>query len=164
MVLVDYFRAADDDEARRVSLLPGGPLGRDGMSQGIDGLALKNMDSRVVMGKLFALVLDVEWSAKLIESAHVWPTSPQPRAGDEVHEGSPWAEGPWVEDLGRVFRDAFAGVDDCRLAQICERWWPIEELPGMGDLAWAVEIAKSFVALARRARDAGQSVYCWSCL
>ena len=162
--MVDYFRAPDHDEARKIALLPGGPLGRDGVSRGVDGLALKNMDSTVVMGKLFALVLDVEWSSRLIESAYVWPTSPQPRGGEDFHEDSPWATGPWVEDLGTAFRDSFAGIDDRRLPQICERWWPIEELPGMGDIAWAVEIAERFVALARRARDADQSVYCWSCL
>lgn len=91
-------------------------------------------------------------------------TSPRPRLGGEFDEDSPWATGPWVEDLGAAFRDSFADVDDRRLPQICERWWPIEELPGAGDVAWAVEIAESFVALARRVGDAGQSVYCWLCL
>lgn len=161
MPLYDYYRAANRDDARALALLPGGPF--SGREAGADVLALKNLDPCVVMGQLLAFILDVKWSPRLYESQYIVPTCPQPQ-GPDIPEDSPWFEGPWVEDLGVFFRDAFADVDDARLPEICERWLAIEELRGSYPAESAREAAEEFVALARRAREADQSLYCWMCL
>lgn len=161
MPIYDYYRAANRDEAINLALLPGGPFrGRDA---GADVLELKNFDPIVVMGQLLAFVLDVEWSPRLYKSEYIVPTAPQPE-GPDIPEDSPWFEGPWAADLGVFFRDAFADVDDARLPEISERWRAIEELGGSYPAEWAREAVEAFVALARRARDAHQSLYCWICL
>jgi hypothetical protein len=164
-VLFDYFRASSPDEARNLALLPGGPLGSGPrLSTGADGVSAKGMDPVVVMGRLLALILDVEWSTRLVRPVDVWPPGPRPQRGDHIPDDSPWATGPWVSDLGREFRDGFADVDDFNLPWISDKWWPIEELPGVGDAMWALNTAEEFVALARRAQDSYQSIYCWACL
>ncbi|WP_225847762.1 hypothetical protein [Streptomyces sp. HPF1205] len=161
MPIYDYYRAANRDDAHALAVLPGGPIG--GQDAGADVLALKNLDPRVVMGRLLAIILDVEWSPRLYESQYIVPAGPQPQ-GPDIPEDSPWLEGPWAEDLGVFFRDAFADVDDARLPEICERWLTIEEFRDGYSAEWAREVAEEFVALARRARDADQSLYCWMCL
>lgn len=159
--IYDYYRAANRDDARALALLPSGPIG--GQDAGADVLALKNLDPRVVMGQLLALILDVKWSLRLYDPEYIIPTGPQPQ-GPDIPEDSPWFEGPWAEDLGVFFRDAFADVDDARLPEICERWLAIEEFGDGYRAEWAREAAEEFVALARRAREADQSLYCWMCL
>ena len=164
MPLYDYFRAAGHDEARTTALRPGGPLGRNDLADGVDGLAVKNLDPVAAMGRLLALVLDVDWSTGLHDSATIWPTDPQPRDWGDVSEESPWVTGPWVVGLGRKFRDSLASVDDRRLPEISHQWQSVAELRGMNASTWALETVESFVGLSRRARDAEHSLFCWCCL
>jgi hypothetical protein len=162
--LYDYFRAADHDQALEIALRPGGPCGRENVAAHVDALALKNLDPMVVMGKLLALVRGVEWSVDLYDLVDVWPTGPQPRAPEDFNEDSPWMTGPWVHDLGTAFRDSLADADDSQLPEVSEKWQSIEELQGWDAPAWSLEVIESVVALARRAREAGESIYCWACL
>lgn len=164
MPLYDYFRAEDLNQALAIALAPGGPCGREGVAAGVDALALKNVDPAVVMGKLLALVRGVEWSVGLYDSVVVWPTGPQPRAAEDYSEDSPWVTGPWVQDLGTAFPDSIAAVDDSRLPEISSTWQSIEELQGWDASAWALGVVGNVVELARRARAAGESIYCWMCL
>jgi hypothetical protein len=162
--LYDYFRAADLDQALAIALAPGGPCGREGVAAGVDALSLKHVDPPVVMGKLLALVRGVEWSIRLYDRVTVWPTGPKPRAAEDFTEDSPWVTGPWVEDLGTAFRDSIAAVDDSRLPEISGTWQSIEELEGCDASTWALEAVGDVVELARRARAANESIYCWMCL
>jgi hypothetical protein len=74
-------------------------------------------------------ILDAEWSPHLYKTEYIVPAGPQPQ-GPDILEDSPWLEGPWAEDLGVFFRDAFANVDDARLPEICEQWLAIRVPPG----------------------------------
>ena len=164
-VLYDYFRAADHGQAREFGRRPGGPVGTaDPAPFTVDGLAVKGLDPCVVMGRLLAGVLDVPWSPRLVVEVPVWPPGPVPQGPRAASDVSLCVTGPCLTELGGAFRDGLAGVDDFQLPWIADHWWRTEELRGAGDPLWALALAERFVALARRAQDANQSLYCWACL
>jgi hypothetical protein len=101
----------------------------------------------VTVGRLIAFVLDVPWSAGLIELDEVWPADDD---GD--------SDGPWVVSLGDRVRDSLAGIDDVRLPQLAVWWSQNEEL---SDPEFARSVLTDLVGLARRAATDGDHLYCW---
>ncbi|MFD0686187.1 hypothetical protein [Actinomadura fibrosa] len=168
-VLFDYFRAPNGETALRLLLDEDGvPASPTTVGAGLDALDAKGIDPHVILGQLVGFVLGVPWSVDLIESGLVWPPEEtKPRTLDEAErlpEDSPWQTGPWLEEFGDRVRDALAGADDAALPSVAEDWTRIEEFDGTMDAAFALEITKEFVGLARRARQAGDRLYCWACL
>ncbi|MFF0411840.1 hypothetical protein ACFYUY_15520 [Kitasatospora sp. NPDC004745] len=156
-VLTDYFRAPDAAAVVR-------ELERtDGGSPEFDGVRAKRIDPTVLLGQLVAAVRQEPWRAGLVTETPVWPTAPLPGPGGPADEDDPWATGPWVTELGDDVRDALAGAGDERLPPAVAVWAVAEEWGG-ADPAELLPVAEELVALAGRARAAGERLYCWICL
>ncbi|MFF4379120.1 hypothetical protein [Kitasatospora sp. NPDC001547] len=172
-VLTDYFRAPDAATVVRAlelgeGVLPpfDGPSGgsSDEASEGaIDGVQAKGVDPDVMLGQLVAAVLGEPWRAGLVSETAVWPTTPQPGPSGPWDGDDPWATGPWVTELGAAARDALAAVPDERVPEAVARWAEAEEWYG-ADPSDLLPLAEELIALARRARAAGERLYCWICL
>jgi hypothetical protein len=150
-VLFDYFRAPDAKTAARAMELPGGPLLPEAA---FDGVEAKRIDPRVVLGQLVAFIRGVPWDVNLVRTVLVWP----PPGTD------PGTAETWLEELNLEVRDALAAVDDARLPVLADQWARIEEFHRRVDTDVALSLIKDLVGLARRARDGGDRLYCWSCL
>jgi hypothetical protein len=151
-VLFDYFRASNDAAVRRhmdendaFSPVPAT----------FDGIELKTIDPGVILGKLVALVADVEWTPGLVDEHLVWPEGGE---HDMDHEG------PWVTVLGNRARDILASIPADRVSELAEQWGTAEEFGGYADPEFLREVIPGFVALAVQARTQGESLYCWICL
>ncbi|MDN3355628.1 hypothetical protein [Actinomadura sp. DC4] len=146
----------------------GVPQGPTTVREDVDAIDAKGIDPDVILGQLLGFILDVPWSVDLVDGVNVWP--PQETAPASVEEferlpeDSPWQTGPWLSELKASVRDALADVDESALPAIAERWTRIEEFSGHMDVVHARELIDDFVALARRARQAGDRLYCWCCL
>jgi hypothetical protein len=152
-VLFDYFRAEDD--AAAVSLmenLDGGPVVAGGDGAAVDAIDLKGIEPTVTLGKLVSFVRGVDWEVNLVDLKLLW-------SGDE-HEG------PWLMSLDGATRDTLASIDDTRVLELSARWGRIDELAWGGPLPadQMLPVIEEIAALARRARDAGENLYCWCCL
>jgi len=145
-VLFDYFRAPDASTAAAVLGRLGGP--RDPNGPVLDALAGKGFEPEVMMRTLQSLLTGVPY--------------------DEL----PWGEllamegedGPWIEQLSEELRDALAEVPAGRLPVVAERWVHTEEFWDGATAAEVLPFLGEVTALARRARQAGERLYCWSCL
>jgi hypothetical protein len=161
-VLTDYFRAADAESVvQAMERTDGGPLVgvRD---PAFDGVEAKGVDPAVVLGKLIAAIKQVPWSVHLCEETTVWPVS-EPPGPEGPEDDDPWADGPWVSELDDAVRDVLAGVRDADVPKLVAEWVRAEEL--YGARADVIEpLAEELIQLARRARDAGERLYCWICL
>lgn len=73
-------------------------------------------------------------------------------------------DGPWIVQLSAELRDALAGVQPSRLPAVAERWVRTEEFWGQATAAEVLLFLGEVTALARRARQAGERLYCWACL
>lgn len=159
-VLVDYFRAPNGEAALRLldegDGVPRGPA----TVAGLDALDAKGIDPHVALDELVGLILCVPWSVDLIQTRLVWP----PEETSRVPEDSPWNTGPWLEELDDRIRDALAEADDHALPSVAEKWVRIEEPGADADTAPALRFIESLVALARRARQANDHLYCWTCV
>jgi hypothetical protein len=170
-VLYDYFRASDPAAAATVMELPAGPLvpGNEGQPP-FDGVDAKGIDPTVILGQLVAIARGVPWSTDTVTTRSVWPppdTAPaNAERATQVPEDSPWATGPWVEELDDRTRDTLADIDDSRLAEVATRWAQIAEFTHYSDIHddSLSPLLANLVGLARRARDAGHRLYCWSSL
>ncbi|MFC0505301.1 hypothetical protein [Micromonospora costi] len=153
-VLYDYFRAKDDAAAVGLMAdLDGGPVvvsGGGGATA--DAIDLKGIEPAVTLGKLVSFVRGVDWDANLVGLKLLW-------SGDEQ-------EGPWLMSLDRVTRDTLASINDAQVLELSARWGRVEELAWDGPLPedQMVPVIKEVAALAERARDAGEDLYCWCCL
>ncbi|MFF2350757.1 hypothetical protein ACFVVL_13325 [Kitasatospora sp. NPDC058115] len=162
-VLTDYFRAADDAAvlAALHDAEGGPPVGGPGAV--FDGVEAKGVDPDVVLGQLIAVVRRVEWAVDLVGGTPVWPTTPPPGREGPADEDDPWATGPWVMRLGRPVRDTLAELPEAGLAEVAARWAAAaEELPG-ADGEGLRPLVQELSGLARRARAAGEDLYCWLC-
>ena len=164
-VLSDYFRAPDAKSAARAMELPGGPLLPE---PAFDGVEAKGIDPYVVLGQLVALIRGVPWHVNLVRGVLVWPPPETEPATKEQYnmlpEGSPWKEGPWLQELEREVRDTLATVEDTRLPALAAQWARIEEFHHTMSAEVALSFIKDLVGLARRAHDAGDRLYCWTSL
>ncbi len=169
-VLFDYFRAPNATDARRVMDLPGGAVGAAAAGEpALDVVDAKGVDPAIIFGQLIALIRSVPWTPDVISTTMVWPPpDTAPSSAEEaaaLSADSPWATGPWLEEIDIETRDTLAALDDDRLQEIATEWAQIEEFayysnPGDG----LRELISELTGLARRARDAGDRLYCWTCL
>ena len=80
---------------------------------------------------------------------------------------SPWRHGPWLQELDNEARNTLASVDDDRIPGLAVMWANIEEFKGharvesVARVESMVTLINELVGLARRARDAGDHIYCW---
>ncbi|MFJ9692855.1 hypothetical protein [Kitasatospora sp. NPDC101183] len=148
-VLTDYFRAPDAAVVVREL------EAREGFRPDFDGVQAKRIDPGVVLGGLVAALNGEPWRVDLVEETLVWPTESADPADQQ--------DGPWVTELGDATRDTLAGADEGRLPAAVEEWSRSEELDG-ADPSDLLPLAEELIALARRAREAGERLYCWICL
>jgi hypothetical protein len=164
-VLTDYFRAPDAQTALRALDPSDGSLAP---YPTFDRVEAKGIDPNVVLGQLVAFTRRVPWEPNIVGDVPVWPpreTRPTNEAEyNALPEDSRWKTGPWLTELGVPARDTLATVDDARLPDLAAQWAQIEEFGGFAETGELLEIMTDLVALARRARDAGEQLYCWTCL
>ncbi|MEU4563173.1 hypothetical protein AB0F72_32750 [Actinoplanes sp. NPDC023936] len=147
--LYDYFRA------------PGAAAIREHMDENeadspvpdtFDGIQLKTIDPSVILSQLIASAMGREWGTDLVDDRLVWPEDGEQ---DLEHEG------PWVTALNDRCRDVLAGITADRVPELAEQWATVEEFGGYGDADYLRDVITDFVALAIRARERGESLYCW---
>lgn len=150
-----YFRAEDDEHAEATHALPGGPLGGD--EPGFDGIETKAVFPDPHVAQLVARVAGVPYERSETTSWGLWPPPDTP---PPVDESSLWLTDPGVERLATRVRDVLAGLDAADVARIAAAWADDVSHP----VDAAAEIITRLAGLARRARDGGQELYCWSSL
>ena len=151
-VMYDYFRAADDDTAKSVGGVTGGP----GVAGHPEVVETKWVDPTVRVARLYYRVLDRDWQLDPRLVTQVLP---------ELPIGPDNFEEPTVERLADGLRDALAEVvEDDRSA--LGQWWATTEEFALDrvDATYVEELCGELLALCRHARDAGEHVYVWSCL
>lgn len=159
-VYFDYFRAADDDAARQTHTLPGGPLHAEpGKPAPFDGVPTKAVFPDPHLEQLLALAAGTAYARGPRTSHGLWPPPDTPPPVDET---SLWVTDPGVERIATRVRDGLAGIDGDRAAELGAQWAP--ELDERCPVEVATTLVSELSALARRARDAGQELYCWSTL
>ena len=155
-VLYDYFRIRDDKAA--VALMEetdGGPVVQHGDEPVVDAVDAKGIDPGVLLGQLVALAAQVEWTPKLVNDELVWPAG----ARDDMEY-----QGPWLTRLGDPARDTLAGVADESMGDLAAAWAQAEEFYSGTEAEELQPVVADLVGLARRAREAGDHLYCWMCL
>ncbi|MEV4411334.1 hypothetical protein [Catellatospora sp. NPDC049609] len=147
-VLFDYFRAVDDAAAvRLMDGLEGGPIAIPDGS--VDVADLRGIDPWVSLGQLVSIARGVEWDTDTVRTDLLWPD------GEDT--------GPWLISLDDAARDTLAALTAERMAQLSAQWARIEER-GLDDADpddLMLPIIEEIAGLARRARDAGDHLYCW---
>ncbi|PPK62742.1 hypothetical protein V5P93_003997 [Actinokineospora auranticolor] len=151
-VLTDYFRAPDAGAvvAFLTSSEAASPVAE------FDGVEAKSIDPHVVLGLLVAVAAGEPYQG--LASRPVWPATPEPTGYPD--DGDPWADGPWVFELDTRVRDVIADVNE--VTAVVTEWARAEEVGGSPS-DWEPVVGE-LVALAGRARSAGQRLYCWTCL
>jgi hypothetical protein len=162
-VLYDYFHAVDGGTAVEWAIGPGGDWqhGRPLDEIGADWIDAKGLDPDLVLGQLVAHadgVLfrdlgdgpDLRWPDQ-----RQWPYSRKALEG----EASPWDTGILLQEIPDRWRDTLAGIAHEAVPAIAARWVGSEEA-NFSDQLHAEDCARVFMALARRAREAGNHVYC----
>ncbi|MFG1941346.1 hypothetical protein [Nonomuraea sp. NPDC048826] len=161
----DYYRAPDratatwrPDRLRApAEPLPGAPV--------FDVVDTKWIDPQVAIGELVALIGKVPYSDELVKTVVLYPPPDgAPTTDVEVEalpRDSPYLVGPQIEELPVRVRDVLAGFDDARLPDVARRW--LTEDPSDNPYERETrELVEGLVALARRAKESGQLLYCWS--
>jgi hypothetical protein len=160
-VFCDYFRASDADYA--MLAIVSGPQNTD-----FNTVEAKGVDPFVMLGKLVAFIRSTPWSPNTVAARTIWPppkTKPTSQgAFDRLSQNSPWRTGPWLEELSVQTRDTLALADDARLPELAEQWAKIEEFGRLVDARDLLPLIRELVDLARKARDNGEQLYCWSML
>jgi hypothetical protein len=148
-VLFDYFRAPDASTAVAVLDRVGGPMaGPDApVLDAVDG---KGYEPAVMMGKLQSLLTGVPYEELPSEELELL-----------AMEGE---DGPWIVQLSEELRDALADAQLGRLPAVAEQWVRTEEFWEQPPAAEVLPFLGEVTALARRARQAGERLYCWICL
>jgi hypothetical protein len=147
-VLYDYFRAPDASTAAAVLERLGGPTTPDPDAPLLDAVAAKGFEPTVMLGTLQSLLTGV-------------PYDELPEGELLVMEGE---DGPWVWQLSEELRDALADAPAGRLPAVAEQWVRTEEFWDQATAAEVLPFLGEVTALARRARQAGERLYCWICL
>lgn len=135
----DYFRAPDAAAALRAAALTAA-----GTSPA-DGIEAKGLDPAVIFGQLVAFARGVEWTPDIPDLDFI------------SSDGTPGT----TMRIDDVSRDALADLDAGRVDGVAAQWAGIEELYGDLGPAELAPLVAEFAALARRARDAGEHLYCW---
>jgi hypothetical protein len=151
-ILCDYFRSASDAAAvELMERLGGGPAAAATDNALVDAVDLKGIEPAVTLARLVALARGVPWQSRLVETPLLWSGSD---------------EGPWLMSLDDAARDTLARIDAGRLPELSARWGQIEELAPREPLPadQMVPVIEEISDLARRAREAGEHLYCWCSL
>ncbi|MFF5078830.1 hypothetical protein ACFY36_17390 [Actinoplanes sp. NPDC000266] len=150
-VLTDYFRAPSVEAVQReLTLSDGGPL-----LSAYDSVEAKWIDTSVVLGKLIAFIRDEPWHPHIVSDRLIWPEGGEQ---DTSHEG------PWATILDDGTRDTLATIAPARVPSLGARWAAIEELQPNTDPLYFAELIRELSALADRARQAGEPLFCWMSL
>jgi hypothetical protein len=149
-VLHDYYRAPDRSTAATTLEIPPVRVLKRADEPVFDAVDGKGIDPIVMLTTLQSLLTGV-------------PYDELPQA-DFVDVAVGGEDGPWITELPAQLRDALADSDDGRLRDTAQQWVRTEEfgLPTSADDV--LPFLREFIALARRARDRGELLYCWSCL
>jgi hypothetical protein len=147
-VLYDYFRAPAASTAAAVLERVGGPMGGPDAPV-LDAVDGKGFDPEVMLRTLQSLLTGVPY--------------------DEL----PWGEmlamsddgdGPWIMQLSEELRDTLADAQASRLPAVAQQWVRTEEFWDQATAAEVLPFLGEVTAMARRARQAGERLYCWSSL
>ncbi|MEV0160299.1 hypothetical protein [Nonomuraea fuscirosea] len=165
----EYYRAADRAAA---VIMPEYPRAVDDPPPGrpvFDAVETKWISPWEALAQLVALVRDVPSADDLVRTVVLYPPPEGAPQTDEewgaLPEDSPYFIGPGIEELPADVRDTLAGVPDERLVELGEWWAEGDEESMFGaEPAQLAELIGELRGLARRARDEGQLLYCWSCL
>lgn len=158
-VYFDYFRAADDETARATHARSGGPLHAEGEGNPpFDGVPTKGIFSSPHLEQLVTLARGVPFDSRP-KSALLWPPPDTPPPVDET---SLWLTDPSVDRLDSRIRDGLADIDPARASELAAGWTP--ELGAGFTVPHVTGVVLDLSALARRARDAGEELYCWAAL
>jgi hypothetical protein len=144
-VLFDYFRAPDASTAAVVLERLGGP--RDPEAPPLDAVAGKGFEPAVMLRKLQSLLTGVRYDEL-----------PEAEVALLAVEGE---DGPWIVQLSEELRDALAGAQPSRLPAVAEQWVRTEEFWEQPPAAEVLPFLGEVTALARRARQADERLYCW---
>jgi hypothetical protein len=155
-VMTDYFRAPSAAAVlEQMAQRDGGPLVIENSdSSAFDGVELKFIDPPVALGRLVAFAMGVAYHSDHVEHRLIWPDGEQ----DPEHMG------PWVIALDDLTRDTLAGVPAQRVPELADQWATIEEFDGLNLTEGFRPAVEQLTALAGRARDSGESLYCWMSL
>ena len=159
-VYFDYFRAADDDIARDTHTLVSGPLtARSGQRPAVDGVSTKGIFPDPHLEQLLAIAQGRPYERGPETSTRLWPPSDTPPPTDET---SIWLTDPGVERLATRLRDGLADIDLTSITPFATSWAAEQygNYPAEDAAAWITDLS----SLARRARDRGEGLYCWSSL
>jgi hypothetical protein len=147
-VLFDYFRAPDVSTAATVLERVGGPTSPDLDAPVLDAVAGKGFEPEVMMVTLQSLLTGVPY--------------------EELPDGELLAtggeDGPWILQLSEELRDALADAQPSRLPAVAEQWVRTEEFWDQATATEVLPFLDEVTALARRARQADERLYCWMCL
>jgi hypothetical protein len=141
MPLMDYFSAATDSQAARVTPGNGGPT-----RLGFDVLDLKGIDPTVMLTVLESILTG--------------------RSEDEVAEDERQShlvvesDDALVVTVTDTLRDALAGSDEQTLREAAREWATMEELEG-SDPEQLADALKLLADLSRRAVGRDHRLYCW---
>jgi hypothetical protein len=147
-VLYDYFRAPDASTAAAVLERVGGPMGGPDAPV-LDAVDGKGIDPEVMMRTLQSVLTGVPYDEL------PW---------GEMLAMSDDANGPWIMQLSEELRDALADAQASRLPAVAEQWVRTEEFWDQATAAEVLPFLGEVTAMARRARQAGERLYCWSSL
>ncbi len=147
-VLFDYFRAPDASTAAAMLERVGGPMGGPDAPV-LDAVNGKGFEPAVMMRKLQSLLTGVPYD-KL-------PSSEELLAMESE-------DGPWIVQLSEELRDALADAQLSRLPAVAEQWVRTQEFWEQPPATEVLPFLGEVTALARRARQAGERLYCWICL
>jgi hypothetical protein len=148
-VLYDYFRASD-----AVANDPDwfGPLVPYALAEQFDAVDAKGIEPTVILGRLVGILQGVPWSLDLVGTT---PVAPQ--AADEEDDDSESG----VLRLADGARDTLASVTAEQAPAIAARWAEIGEFFGRADTVYLAETLTDLAALSRRAKAAGEHLFCW---
>jgi hypothetical protein len=142
-VWIDYFRAQDASTASAVLDRFVGP--RDLDEPPMDFVFGKGFEPAVMMRRLHSLLTGTPYEE--LPSADLVATA------DE--------QGPWIFRLSEELRDALADAEAGRLHEAAQQWVRTEEFRGQATAAEVLPFLDEVTNLARRARQAGEGLYCW---
>ncbi len=153
-IVTDYFAAASDDVAALALLEPDGPsaLAEGSGKPLFDTVSLPGIDPFVMLGTLYQMISGRPYRECAAERRHG-----QVVGGDD--------EGPWVVTVADGLVAALAETSRSRLADVAARWARTPELRQRAHDHRPERIAPAVLALgalALRAREVRQTLYCWT--
>ncbi|MEV4349602.1 hypothetical protein AB0J83_34505 [Actinoplanes sp. NPDC049596] len=154
-LLTDYFRAPSVTTVQeQLNQRDGGPvLVADPSATLYDGVEAKWIDPSVVLGQLIAFIRAEPWHPGMVTERLIWPETDDP-----AHQG------PWTTILDNHTRDTLAAVTPDRVPALAAQWATIEELKPGATPHYLADLITELTALATRAQQAGESLFCWMSL